>query len=604
MLKLRNILYRPNLIHIVIDVFFITLAVILAYFIRFEFDIDQVMREHMLWYLTFIIVVQLFSNYFSQVYNSLWRYFSLLDSIKLAIAIVIASVILIIFDYIMPSRVIPLGVIGNYLFISFVFLITTRIVKKQLTYKGYAHQNTRVNTMIIGAGQAGIIILNELKTHQKRYYKPIIFVDDDQAKVGKRIDGVLVAGTITDIPRCIDEYNISEVIIAIPSLERDKLEEISKLVTKTGITPKILPHIESRFEVKPVELEDLLNRSVREFDTSALKQIYNDKVVLVTGAGGSIGSEIVRQILDTGCKEIVLIGHGENSLYSIEREINGKYDGKIAVSVVVADIQDNNRLDRIFVKYRPNIVLHAAAHKHVPMMEANPSEAVKNNVSGTQNLANLAVKYGVERFVLVSTDKAVNPTNVMGATKRCAEIVIQHLAQKQNNTVFCAVRFGNVLGSRGSVIPVFKEQIEHGGPITITHPDITRFFMTIPEATRLILHASSLAQGGEVFVLDMGEPIKIVDIAKKLIMLSGKNNIEIVYTGLRPGEKLYEELLTAEEGITKTNLDKIFVAKAVELDSSIPDNINGLIKSAVDEDKESMNDLLHKLVPSYTGKIH
>jgi FlaA1/EpsC-like NDP-sugar epimerase len=587
----------------VIDVFFITLAVILAYFIRFEFDIDQVMREHMLWYLIFILIIQLISNYFSQVYNTLWRYFSLFDSVKLAISIAVIAIILVIFDFIMPYRVIPLGVIGNYMFIAFVFLITIRIVKKQLTYKGSNHKNHKVNTMIIGAGQAGIIILNELKTHQERYYNPVVFIDDDLNKVGKRISGILVAGTISDIPRCIDEYDISEAIIAIPSLEKEKLEEISKLVTKSGITPKILPHIESRFEVKPVELEDLLNRSVREFDTSALKQIYNDKVVLVTGAGGSIGSEIVRQTLDIGCKEIVLVGHGENSLYSIERDINGKYNGKTSVSVVVADVQDSNRLDKIFIKYRPNIVLHAAAHKHVPMMEANPSEAIKNNVAGTQNLANLAVKYAVERFVLVSTDKAVNPTNVMGATKRCAEVVIQGLAKKQNKTVFCAVRFGNVLGSRGSVIPVFKEQIEKGGPITVTHPEITRFFMTIPEATRLILQASSLAKGGEVFVLDMGEPIKIVDIAKKLIMLSGKSNIDIVYTGLRPGEKLYEELLTAEEGISKTNLDKIFVAKAVELDNSISDNINNLIKSAVDEDKENMNNLLHLLVPSYTGKI-
>lgn len=597
--------YRPNLIHVILDAAVVAAAIVLAYLIRFEFDIvDIVMVQHIFWYLPYILLLQLIANYAMRVYDSLWRYFGLFDAFKIALAIFLTSGIILIYDFSMPLRGIPLGVLGNYIFIVFFFLSAGRVIKRQLTYIEFGKPAApRHNTMIIGAGFAGTRLLNELFTKSEKHYRPAIFIDDDNHKLGKRIGGLLVAGKTDDIPRCIEQYNIKEVIIAIPSLSKNKLEEISELIAKSGITPKILPHIESRFDVKPVELEDLLNRSVREFDTSVLKDIYNNKVVLVTGAGGSIGSEIVRQILDIGCKEIVLVGHGENSLYGIERDINGKYADKTGVSVVVADIQDNNRLDKIFAKYGPNIVLHAAAHKHVPMMEANPSEAIKNNVSGTQNVANLAVKYGVERFVLVSTDKAVNPTNVMGATKRCAEIVVQDLARKQNKTVFCAVRFGNVLGSRGSVIPVFKEQIEKGGPITVTHPEITRFFMTIPEATRLILQASSLAKGGEVFVLDMGEPIKIVDIAKKLILLSGKNNIDIVYTGLRPGEKLYEELLTAEEGITKTNLDKIFVAKAVELDTSISYNINNLIKSAMDENKEGMNTLLHKLVPSYTGKI-
>lgn len=598
--------YKPNFIHVILDAAVIAAAVFLAYLIRFEFDIvDIVTVQHIFWYMPLMLVVQLSLNYLLRVYESLWRYFGLSDAFRIALAILITSVVIIVYDFLLPVRVIPLGVVGSYIFIAFLFLMTGRIIKRQLAYMEFGKPSEiKSNTMIVGAGIAGIKLLDDIVSVQnKKRYKPVIFIDDDPAKLGKRIHGLLVAGTMADIYRCIKEYHIKEVIIAIPSLSKNKLEEVIGRISGSGITPKILPHIDSRFDVKPVELEDLLNRSVREFDTSKLKQIYNDKVVLVTGAGGSIGSEIVRQVLDIGCREIVLVGHGENSLYSIEREINGKYAGKINVSVVVADIQDKTRLDKVFAKYKPNIVLHAAAHKHVPMMESNPSEAIKNNISGTRNMANLAVKYGVERFVLVSTDKAVNPTNVMGATKRCAEIVIQDMATKQDKTIFCAVRFGNVLGSRGSVIPVFKEQIERGGPLTITHPEITRFFMTIPEATSLILQASGFAKGGEVFILDMGEPIKIADIARKLIALSGKSDIEIVYTDLRPGEKLYEELLTAEEGITKTSIDKIFVAKPVEIDPLMNDKIDALIKSAIDEDTLVMDTILHQVVPTYTGKI-
>lgn len=598
--------YKPNFIHVVLDTAVVAAALFLAYLIRFEFDIvDIVMVQHIFWYMPLIIIVQLLFNYLLRVYESLWRYFSLSDAFRIAVAILITSVVIIIYDFLMPVRVIPLGVVGSYIFITFLFLMIGRIIKRQLAYTEFGKpSDIRYNTMIVGAGIAGIKLLDDIiSVKYDQRYKPVIFIDDDPAKLGRRIHGLLVAGTMSDIPRCIAEYHINEAIIAIPSLSKDKLEEVIARISGSGIIPKILPHIDSRFDVKPVELEDLLNRSVREFDTSDLRQIYNNKVVLVTGAGGSIGSEIVRQVLDIGCREVVLVGHGENSLYDIEREINGKYSGKTVVSVVVADIQDNARLGKVFAKYKPDIVLHAAAHKHVPMMESNPSEAIKNNISGTRNIANLAVQYNVERFVLVSTDKAVNPTNVMGATKRCAEIVIQDMSTKQDKTIFCAVRFGNVLGSRGSVIPVFKDQIVKGGPITITHPDITRFFMTIPEATSLILQASGFARGGEVFVLDMGESIKISDIARKLIALSGKSNIEIVYTGLRPGEKLYEELLTAEEGITKTNLDKIFVAKPVEIDTSMNDKIDALIKSAIDEDKPVMDKILHQVVPTYTGKI-
>ncbi|MBU5343520.1 polysaccharide biosynthesis protein [Caldifermentibacillus hisashii] len=434
----------------------------------------------------------------------------------------------------------------------------------------YKPKTQKKRTLIIGAGAAGTMVAKQLLLSTDTDLEPIGFIDDDSRKINLDYYGLPVFGNIREIERIVERHKIELIIIAIPSLTKKELNFIIDECTKTKVRTQIMPKIEDIMTGKvtvtsfrDVEVEDLLGRDPIELDLQSISAKLAGKTILVTGAGGSIGSEICRQVSQFIPKKLILVGHGENSIYQINMELQKKYKNVFEIIPVIADVQDKSRIFEVMEEHQPNVVYHAAAHKHVPMMEYNPKEAVKNNIFGTKNVAEAAGTFGVDTFVLISTDKAVNPTNVMGATKRCAELIIQEM-DREYNTKYVAVRFGNVLGSRGSVIPLFKKQIQEGGPITVTHPDITRYFMTIPEASRLVIQAGSLARGGEIFVLDMGEPVKIVDLAKNLIRLSGytEDEIGIVYSGLRPGEKMYEELLNENEIYPEQVFPKIHIGKA------------------------------------------
>ena len=426
-------------------------------------------------------------------------------------------------------------------------------------------------TLIVGAGAAGTLLVRQMLMHPKMRMMPVAFVDDDPEKQRKDIYGVRILGTTKDIEKIVQQMGITKVVIAMPSLPNKKLNEVYDVARKTGAECVILPNIDEVMsgnlhvqQLRNVEIEDLLGRDPVELDQTLIEKQLRGKRILVTGAGGSIGSEICRQVSSFRPKELIILGHGENSIYQLNMELLGKYAEHFRITPVIADVQDRKRIFEVMEKYRPDVVYHAAAHKHVPLMEINPREAVKNNILGTRNVAEAANHAKVKTFVMISTDKAVNPPNIMGATKRLCEMIVQDMATKSDSTKYVAVRFGNVLGSRGSVIPLFKKQIAKGGPITVTHPDIVRYFMTIPEAAQLVIQAGSLARGGEIFVLDMGKPVRIVDLAKNLIRLSGysEDDIEIKFTGLRPGEKMYEELLNEGEINPKQIFPKIHIGIA------------------------------------------
>ncbi|MFU1993383.1 polysaccharide biosynthesis protein [Priestia megaterium] len=456
------------------------------------------------------------------------------------------------------------------------------------------------NALIVGAGSAGTMLVRQLLKSNDSELKPVAFVDDDIAKQKLQIYGVTVLGKTEDIPELVEKKEIDHIIIAIPSLNKHEIQKIYQECSKAKAQIKIMPMIEdiitgkvSVNQFRDVQVEDLLGRDPVELDIQSISKKLTGKTILVTGAGGSIGSEICRQVSKFKPQKILLLGHGENSIYAIDMELKNQYKEELEIIPIIADIQDRHRIFNVMDKYRPDVIYHAAAHKHVPLMEYNPKEAVKNNVIGTKNVAEAADTFLVSTFVLVSSDKAVNPTNVMGSTKRIAEMVIQEL-DKHSQTKFVAVRFGNVLGSRGSVIPLFKKQIQAGGPVTVTHPDMTRYFMTIPEASRLVMQAGSLARGGEIFVLDMGEPVKIVDLAKNLIRLSGytEEEIGIKFAGIRPGEKMFEELLGENEVHSEAVFPKIFIGKSVTVDYS---RVQTLIENHTSYDTEYIKNYVIRL---------
>jgi FlaA1/EpsC-like NDP-sugar epimerase len=468
---------------------------------------------------------------------------------------------------------------------------------------------SRKRTLIVGAGSAGMMVARQLTKNKEADLIPVGFIDDDEKKHRLDILGIPVIGGIKKIEETVNILDIDNIVIAIPSLSKKELNEIFQECAKTNAKTQILPMLEDLMtgkvsvnQFRDVQVEDLLGRSPIELDINSISKNITNKVILVTGAGGSIGSEICRQTSKFNPKQLLLLGHGENSIYSIEMELKETFKNlNIEFIPVIADLCDEKKMMSVMNTYHPDVVYHAAAHKHVPLMESNPEEAVKNNIIGTRNAAKAASWNGVKTFVMISTDKAVNPTSVMGATKRLAEMVIQYM-DKESATKFVAVRFGNVLGSRGSVIPLFKSQIKKGGPVTVTHPDMVRYFMTIPEASRLVLQAGALAKGGEIFVLDMGEPIKIVDLAKNLIKLSG-NSIEeigIEFTGIRPGEKLYEELLKEDEIHEQRIYPKIYIGNTSEL---YIQEIDEIISTYLNLEKEEIRERLisltnHKLVKS------
>lgn len=466
--------------------------------------------------------------------------------------------------------------------------------------------------LIIGAGDSGVMTAKEIQSHIQDRKKVVGYLDDDEGKIGELLQGVPVLSKINEVGQVVDEFDIDEIIISIPSLGNKRRREIfdkcKKLDVKLKTVPSLYDLIDGKIEIESirnVEIEDLLGRDPVEIDNPEIESYVSGKVVLVTGGGGSIGSELCRQISKFRPSTLIIFDIYENNAYDIQNELKRSYRDELDLKVLIGSIRDRVRLEEVFAKYRPNLVFHAAAHKHVPLMQESPFEAIKNNSLGTLNTAEIAGRYGAERFVMISTDKAVNPTNIMGASKRLAEICIQSLNQKYIKTEYMAVRFGNVLGSNGSVIPLFKKQIEQGGPVTLTHPDIIRYFMTIPEAVLLVLQAGSMSVGGEIFVLDMGEPVKILNLAKDLIRLSGfepYEDISIEFVGLRPGEKLYEELMLSEEGVMDTLHKKIFVVHPVEMDSSeVEKAMQSINEALASKDLELMEQRIKELIPKYRG---
>ena len=493
-------------------------------------------------------------------------------------------------------------------------IIGYRVVIRMILTEGYTKKTNNINKkniLIIGAGEATKILLNTLKGSLNDTYNVVGLIDDNANKIDYAISGKKILGTRFDIPRICKENNVEAIFFTISNISNRERRKILEICQETGCKVRILPGTKELIKNKPImenfrniEIEDLLGRDTIKLDNKNIGKLIKNKVVLVTGGGGSIGSELCRQIIKYNPDRLVMIDIYENNLYDIEQELKFDYP-EIKIDAIVASIRDKQRINENFVQYKAYLVFHAAAHKHVPLMETSPLEAIKNNVFGTYNVVNCADQFNVKRFILISTDKAVNPTNVMGATKRLCEMIVQ-AKNKVSQTEYAAVRFGNVLGSNGSVVPLFKKQIANGGPVTVTHKDITRFFMTIPEAVSLVLQAMSGAKGGEIFVLDMGEPVKIYDMAVKLIKLSGLEpnvDIQIKVTGLRPGEKLYEELLMAEEGLEQTKHDKIYIAAPMDIDITMINQklneLSELLETSTNEQRDKIKTVIKEVVPTF-----
>lgn len=576
----------------------------IALFIRFEGVMEPQYYPMVIRYIPVFVMIRLGIFYIFGLYNRLWRYASINEIILICSAVTVSSAIIIIYTYIMGD-ILPKSVQFLSWFLTIGFVGASRMVVRIMHYLRQTHANNCSKVIIVGAGDAGAMIAREI---HHRYFdtKTIIgFIDDDKYKHNQRVFGAKVLGGRQHIKRVISEYEINEVIIAMPSVGGSIIREIVHECKEAKCQVKILPGIYeiidgnvSVQQLRNVDVEDLLGREPVKLDLEEIAGYLNGKRVLITGAGGSIGSELCRQIGKMSPSAMYILGKGENSIYEIDGELREKYP-ELMIEPIIADVRDRERIEAVFADVRPQVIFHAAAHKHVPLMEAQPIEAVRNNIFGTKNVVEAADKFGAERFVMISTDKAVNPTSVMGATKRMAELIIQNLS-KTSKTKIVAVRFGNVLGSRGSVIPLFKKQIAKGGPITITHPEMVRYFMTIPEATQLVMQAGAMAQGGEVFVLDMGDPVKIVDMACDLIELSGLvpyKDIKFNFTGLRPGEKLFEELLTAEEGTASTKHNKIFMANIKKVDEKRL--VEGLSQLSSIGEAEEIIRIMSGIIPTY-----
>ncbi|MDU3354605.1 MAG: nucleoside-diphosphate sugar epimerase/dehydratase [Clostridium sp.] len=580
---------------VILDMLLIFSAYFIAFIFRFKYT-DISIAEIVVMYEGYISKIFLMSLIFIGIfmafkqYKSIWSIASIDEFLRGIIATGLATSVVIIISY-LDERRIPLMVTIMAGIMIMVFCngirIGWRVVRRTLIFITDRSNGNCKRVLVVGAGGAGALVANEYKKNPQYKKKVVAFVDDSWAKKGIYVSGIKVLGDRYDIPTVVEEQRIDEIIIAISELNEVELKKILDECKKTTAQVKIMPGvsevIDGNFSVKKirdVDVEDLLGREPIKLDFSGISSYIENKVIMVTGGGGSIGSELCRQIAKFNPKELIIFDIYENNAYDLQNELLRKYE-KLNLKTLIGSVRDRKRLNNIFKEYRPQVVFHAAAHKHVPLMEDSPGEAIKNNVLGTLNTAELASEYGVERFVLISTDKAVNPTN----------------------TEFVAVRFGNVLGSNGSVVPLFKKQIVEGGPVTLTHKDITRYFMTIPEASQLVLQAGAYAKGGEIFVLDMGQPVKIYDLAENLIRLSGyipNDEIEIKVTGLRPGEKLYEELLMDEEGLTETQHEKIFIGKPGDFElNKVKKDLNELLDVVKLSSKERLREKLHEVVPTY-----
>ncbi len=611
---LFKIPFNRILILVILDIIVVGISSFMALYLRFEFRFGDITKEYIDNYVKIIpvlILIALLFNVIWKLYKSVWRYASATEMINITGATACTAVAQLIFSYALDWRM-PRSY--YVLFWLFLFIATCGVrfsyrLLRMLNMKRRSNLSAvpKSNVMVIGAGAAGNAILKEIEGHQLIHQKVKCIIDDGTGCHGKIMRGVPIVGGRDKIAEAVINYQIDEIILAIPSAPTKEKKAILEICKETGCRLRTLPGIYqlingevSIAKLKDVEIEDLLGRDPIRINIDDIIGYVSNKTVMVTGGGGSIGSELCRQIAAHKPKRLLIVDIYENNAYDIQQELRGKYP-ELDLVVLIASVRNTARMRYIFETYRPEIVYHAAAHKHVPLMEDSPNEAVKNNVFGTYKTAQAAAKYGVERFVLISTDKAVNPTNVMGATKRICEMIVQ-MMNSVSDTNFVAVRFGNVLGSNGSVIPLFKKQIAHGGPVTVTHPDIIRYFMTIPEAVSLVLQAGAYAKGGEIFVLDMGEPVKIVDMAQNLIKLSGYRvgeDIEIKFTGLRPGEKMYEELLMNEEGLTKTANEMIFIGKPIEFDEEKFKEQLGRLENAAVNEQNDTKVIVKEIVPTY-----
>ncbi len=605
---------------ILLDILLINLASFCSLLIRFDFKISRVSTrysEALLEYMWLYTLITIGIFFIFRLYHSLWKYASIEEMTNIIYACVLAEILhfagMTLYvkvdspnNYVMPRSFWPMELMFLIAFIggSRFFYRTLRMINNQRRI------DSEKRIMVVGAGEAANIIIREIINSRYLDGKVACVIDDNRKKIGSYIQGVKIVGSRYDIHAAVEKYKITDIIIAIPTLSGKERKQIVALCKETHCQLKILPGMYqiineevSVSRLRNVEIEDLLGREAVDLDNEKVMKYVKNKVVMVTGGGGSIGSELCRQLVKHKPKQLIILDIYENNAYEIQQELMTKYPD-LNLVVLIASVRNSNRMEQIFEKYHPELVYHAAAHKHVPLMEDSPNEAIKNNVYGTLKLVRLCDKYNVKRFVQISTDKAVNPTNVMGASKRMCEMIIQAY-NNRSDTEFVAVRFGNVLGSNGSVIPLFKKQIAAGGPVTVTHPDIIRYFMTIPEAVSLVLQAGALAKGGEIFILDMGEPVKIDDLARNLIRLSGyvpDRDIEIKYIGLRPGEKLFEELLMDEEGMQDTDNRQIHIGKPIEFDEeAFLQKLDEMYKPITGEQVD-VRSFIKELVPTYQPK--
>ena len=607
--------FMRALVVMIIDVISISVAYFAALWLRYDMHFGAIPTEYIDGYIKVMPIITAISVvvfFLMQLYHSIWVYVSIHEIARVIVSYAVLAILNCVFIAVnffnMPRSFYVIGTVFSMLCtigIRFAYRFL-----RQFSKNLFAKRGSVKNVMIIGAGQAGRTLINEIKTSKHLTDRVCCIIDDNPSKGGRFLEGVKIVGNREDIPEAAKKYRIDKIIYAIPDSSGQTRKEILHICSKTGCEVQVVPGIYqlmngevSVSKLRKVDIQDLLGRDPINVNIDEICGYIKDKVVMVTGGGGSIGSELCRQIAKSSPKTLIIFDIYENNAYDIQQELLRKYP-ELDLVTLIGSVRNTARLDYVLGKYHPDLVFHAAAHKHVPLMEDSPNEAVKNNVFGTYKMAMAAVKYGVKKFVLISTDKAVNPTNIMGASKRLCEMVVQMMNRK-SSTEFVAVRFGNVLGSNGSVIPLFKKQIAEGGPVTVTHPDIIRYFMTIPEAVSLVLQAGYYAKGGEIFVLDMGEPMKIADMARNLIRLSGYEpdvDIKIVYTGLRPGEKLYEELLMKEEGLKKTENKMIYIGKPIEMDDEKFAEQLKHLEEAYKVEALNMKDIVAEIVPTYTPK--
>lgn len=609
-----NQLLLKKILLIIYDIVAVIVSGYLALLMRFELEPSQIPEQFLNPYRRYnwiMIIITILVFYAFRLYSSLWTYVGAVELMNIVLAGCVVGGFQIAFyafiDVRMP-RSYWLLFIMNLIILIFASRYFYRAFRWLVGYIRGENAAEMHRVMVVGAGAAGNVLIKEIRNSRYIQKKVVCVIDDDRDKIGSFIHGVKIMGNRYEIPRLAKELAVDEIIIAMPAVSQKEIKGILDICKETGCEMKRLPGIYqlvngdvSVTKLKDVDVNDLLGRDPIEVNLDSILGYVENKVIMVTGGGGSIGSELCRQIASHHPKQLVIVDIYENTTYDIQNELRRNYP-ELNLVVLIASVRNTKRMDMIFEKYRPEIVYHAAAHKHVPLMEDSPNEAVKNNVLGTWKVVQAADKWKVKRFVMISTDKAVNPTNIMGATKRICEMIIQTY-NRHSDTEFVAVRFGNVLGSNGSVIPLFKKQIEAGGPVTVTHPDIIRYFMTIPEAVSLVLQAGAYAKGGEIFILDMGEPVKIVDLARNLILLSGHkpdDDIKIEFTGLRPGEKLYEEMLMAEEGMQDTDNKLIHIGKPIQMDEEkFMQQLNDL-RDYVVQEPDDIRRVVQEIVPTYT----